>query len=50
MKLIEPTMEYDRQIQAFRRTILACGGAYESTVFEPESQSTIERYWIHLPR
>ena len=32
-----------------RRTILANGGVYESTVFEPKSQSRIERYWIHLP-
>lgn len=31
-----------------RKTILKNGGVYESTVFEPESQSTIERYWIHL--
>jgi len=31
-----------------RRTILKNGGVYESTVFEPESQSSIERYWIHL--
>ncbi|MBR6789884.1 MAG: GNAT family N-acetyltransferase [Oscillospiraceae bacterium] len=31
-----------------KRTILKNGGVYESTVFEPESESTIERYWIHL--
>lgn len=31
-----------------RKTILKNGGVYESTVFEPESRSTIERYWIHL--
>lgn len=33
-----------------KRTILKNGGVYESTVFEPESQSTIERYWIHLEK
>ena len=36
--------------EASRRTILKNGGIYESTVFEPESRSRIERYWIHLPR
>lgn len=36
--------------EASRRTILANGGIYESTVVEPESQSRIERYWIRLPR
>lgn len=34
--------------EASRRTILKNGGVYESTVVEPESQSVIERYWIHL--
>lgn len=34
--------------EASRRTILANGGAYESTVFEPDSKCRIERYWIHL--
>ena len=29
-----------------RRTILANGGVYESTVFEPERQVYLERYWI----
>ena len=33
-----------------RRTILKNGGVYESTVFEPESKSTIERYWIRLEK
>ena len=36
--------------EASRRTILANGGVYESKVFEPKSESWIERYWIHLPR
>ena len=31
-----------------RRTILANGGVYESTVHEPELQRDLERYWIHL--
>ena len=34
--------------EASRKTILANGGEYESTIFEPDSQSRIERYWIHL--
>lgn len=34
--------------EASRRTILRNGGIYESTVLEPDSQSLIERYWIHL--
>lgn len=33
--------------EASRRTILNNGGIYESKVFEPRSQSWIERYWIH---
>lgn len=36
--------------EASRRTILDNGGIYESKVFEPRSQSWIERYWIHLSR
>lgn len=36
--------------EASRRTILKNGGVYESTVFEPESESRIERYWIHLEK
>lgn len=36
--------------EASRRTILANGGVYESKVFEPDSQSWIERYWIRLSR
>lgn len=31
-----------------RRTILANGGVYESTVHEPELDRDLERYWIHL--
>ena len=31
MKLIEPTMEYDRQIQAFRREYLAYGGSMDGS-------------------
>ncbi len=31
-----------------RRTILNNGGVYESTVFEPEKEVYLERYWIDL--
>ena len=31
-----------------RRTILNNGGVYESTVYEPDEQLDIERYWIRL--
>ena len=31
-----------------RRTILANGGVYESTVHEPEENIDLERYWITL--
>ena len=31
-----------------RRTILANGGIYESTVHEPEKDINLERYWIDL--
>lgn len=31
-----------------RRTILHNGGVYESTVFCPEENEELERYWIHL--
>ena len=34
--------------EASRRTILAGGGTYESTVFEPDRQVALERYWIKL--
>ncbi len=33
---------------ASRRTILANGGVYESTVHEPEEDIDLERYWIAL--
>ena len=33
-----------------RRTILNNGGTYESTVFDPEDDCRIERYWIDLSR
>ena len=33
-----------------RRTILHNGGVYESTVFEPEKQVYLERYWIDLDK
>ena len=36
--------------EASRRTILSNNGIYESKVFEPRSQSWIERYGIHLSR
>ena len=31
-----------------RRTILSCGGVYESTAHEPEENVDIERYWITI--
>ena len=31
-----------------RKAILHNGGVYESTVFEPEKEKRIERYWIDL--
>lgn len=31
-----------------RKTILANGGVYESTVFEPNDKVYLERYWIDL--
>lgn len=34
--------------EASRRTILRCGGKYESTVLEPERNIRLERYWISL--
>lgn len=34
--------------EASRRTILANGGVYESTVFEPEEKRNLQRYWITL--
>ena len=34
--------------EASRRTILANGGVYESTVFEPEINRKLQRYWINL--
>ena len=34
--------------EASRRTILANGGVYETTVYEPERERELERYWINL--
>lgn len=34
--------------EASRRTILANGGVYESTVFEPGKGVRLQRYWVHL--
>jgi len=31
-----------------RKTILRNGGVYENTVFEPNEQVNLERYWITL--
>lgn len=33
-----------------RKTILHNGGVYESTIYEPEKQKQIERYWIDLSK
>ena len=32
-----------------RKVILANGGTYDGTVFEPEEKIDLERYWIDLP-
>lgn len=32
-----------------RKTILANGGVYCSTVYEPDEKAYLERYWIDLP-
>ena len=34
--------------EASRRTILRCGGVYESTVHEPSRNVDLERYWIDV--
>ena len=34
--------------EASRRTILSCGGVYESTVVRPTDGMNMERYWIEL--
>ena len=34
--------------EASRRTILANGGVYENTVYEPDDGEWLERYWITL--
>lgn len=34
--------------EASRRTILANGGRYESTVYEPDEKVFLERYWLSL--
>lgn len=34
--------------EASRKTILAFGGKYDGTVFEPEEKINLERYWIDL--
>ena len=34
--------------EASRRTILSCGGVYESTVYCARDDATLERYWIEL--
>ena len=34
--------------EASRRTILSGGGVYENTVFEPDRQVALQRYWIDL--
>ena len=36
--------------EASRKTILACGGAYEKTVFCERDNVHLERYWISLDR
>ncbi|MBO4889009.1 MAG: GNAT family N-acetyltransferase [Firmicutes bacterium] len=36
--------------EASRKTITKNGGVFDAKVFEPKSESWIERYWIHLAR
>jgi len=31
-----------------RRTILSCGGVYDYTIYEPDEDAYLERYWITL--
>ena len=38
-----------RENEGSRRVILNNGGVYESTVFEPEKNVYLERYWIDVP-
>lgn len=38
---------YDTNI-ASEKTILSCGGVYESTVFEPDEKAYFKRFWIEL--
>ena len=33
-----------------RKTILANGGVYESTVYEPDEKVSLEKYWINLSK
>ena len=37
-----------RENEGSRRTILKNGGVYESTVYEPERDRYLERYWIEV--
>ena len=38
-----------RENEGSRKTILKNGGVFESTVYEPEKEKWIERYWIDIP-
>ena len=38
-----------RENEGSRRTILANGGLYENTVYDPDDQEYVERYWILRP-
>ena len=38
-----------RENEGSRRTILANGGIYETTVYEPRENVWLERYWIAIP-
>ena len=37
-----------RENEASRRTILSCGGVWESTVYQAERDRYLERYWFDL--
>ena len=34
--------------EASEKTILSCGGVYESTVYEPNDQAYLKRFWINI--
>lgn len=60
-KILKDSLEYCKELnlgkvlvtcidnnEGSRKTILANGGVYEKTVFEPNREVNIERYWITI--